>query len=172
MVSFREPKPVYLLSGGRSGSGFNLSAFSTGVSVPTVAALSVSVTRRLESSRRTTAGTVSISSTLTLRTTGTTDTGGLSGLQGTGDHLLRKAEKSTEELNALVGEVPVIPLPREGLSDVTARLEGLHQLDDVEVAARHMGVLSGVVVLLGDHNTLFEEVLGDGDTIFGRDEHD
>jgi len=80
-------------------------------------------------------------------------------LHGVGNDLLRKVEVATEVNDALLSESPVVPAPAEGLLHVAAALEGLHHLDELQVL--HLAdevVLGGKEVLLGDHDTLTEEV--------------
>ena len=80
---------------------------------------------------------------------------GLGGLlEGVGHDLRRQVEEGAEELNAVVGQVPVVVLPREGLPDVLLGLEALHELDDLEVQGIDLGVLGQVVVLLGVQDSL------------------
>merc|ERR1712124_99355 len=67
---------------------------------------------------------------VTLHTTGRRARGLL---EGVGDHLLGEVQVRTEVLDTLVGEVPVVPLPAELLSDVPAGLQGSQQLNDVNV---------------------------------------
>merc|ERR1712072_319712 len=90
-------------------------------------------------------------------------------LQGVGDNLLGKVEV----LNALVGEVPVVPLPAELLSDVPTGLQGSQQLNHVDVLDGELLVivLGLVAILLGNHDTLFEEVVVDDLAVLFRDEH-
>lgn len=52
-------------------------------------------------------------------------------------------------LNAIVGEVPVVVLPGEGLPDILLGLEALHELNHLQVGHVKLGVLGQVVVLLG-----------------------
>merc|ERR1712072_124959 len=94
-------------------------------------------------------------------------------LQGVGDNLLGKVEVLTEVLDALVGEVPVVPLPAELLSDVPTGLQGSQQLNHVDVLDGELLVivLGLVAVLLGNHDTLFEEVVVDDLAVLFRDEH-
>lgn len=56
--------------------------------------------------------------------------------------------------------------PGELFLDEAARLQGLHGLDDVQVGnVLQLGVLGQIEVLLGDHDSLLEEELVDGDTM-------
>jgi len=50
--------------------------------------------------------------------------GGLGLLEGGRDDLVWEVEVATEELNALVGEVPVVVAPVELLGNIAAGLEG------------------------------------------------
>mmetsp|Transcript_1896 Transcript_1896/g.3544 ORF Transcript_1896/g.3544 Transcript_1896/m.3544 type:complete len:201 (+) Transcript_1896:382-984(+) len=81
---------------------------------------------------------------------------GLLLLVSLGDNLLRQVKELTEVGDALLGEVPVVPLPVEGLANVAAGLEGGHELDNLEV--RHVdGLMLGLdIVLGGDNDTLCE----------------
>jgi len=61
--------------------------------------------------------------------------------------------------DTLLSESPVVPVPAEGLLNVAAALQALHDLDELEVAnLADEVVLGGKEVLLGDHDTLTEEV--------------
>merc|ERR1712093_887403 len=95
---------------------------------------------------------------VTLHTTGR---GARGLLEGVGDNFLGEVQVLTEVLDALVGEVPVVPLPAELLSDVPTGLQGSEQLDDVDVLDGELLiiVLGLVAILLGNHDTLFEEVV-------------
>jgi hypothetical protein len=57
-------------------------------------------------------------------------------------------------LNAIIGEVPVVVLPGEGLPYVLLGLETLHELDHLQVRHIDLRVLRQVVVLLGIQHTL------------------
>lgn len=60
--------------------------------------------------------------------------------------------------------------PGELFLDEATGLERLHGLDDVQVGdVLQLGVLGGIGVLLGHHDSLLEEELIDGDTMrFGH----
>jgi len=89
-----------------------------------------------------------------------------------GRHDLRwQVEVVAEVLNAIVGEVPVVVLPGEGLPDVLLGLEALHELDHLQVGHVNLRVLRQVVVLLGVQHALFEEVLADLIAVLLRDDH-
>merc|ERR1719271_605560 len=107
---------------------------------------------------------------VTLHTTGR---GARGLLEGVGDNFLGEVQVLTEVLDALVGEVPVVPLPAELLSDVPPGLQGSEQLDDVDVLDGELLiiVLGLVAILLGNHDTLFEEVVVDDLAVLFRDEH-
>merc|ERR1712093_845135 len=115
--------------------------------------------------------------TLAARSTGvtlhTTGRGARGLLEGVGDNFLGEVQVLTEVLDALVGEVPVVPLPAELLSDVPTGLQGSEQLDDVDVLDGELLiiVLGLVAILLGNHDTLFEEVVVDDLAVLFRDEH-
>jgi hypothetical protein len=80
-------------------------------------------------------------------------------LEGRRDDLRREVEVLAEVLDTLVGEVPVEPLPVEGLADVATGLHGVHELDDLEVADDD-GLAIGVVA----------EVLVDKEILGGADD--
>lgn len=64
-----------------------------------------------------------------------------------------------EVVETLGGESVVVVLPGELSLDVAAAGKRLASLDDVEVLSLNVWVLGEVVVLLGDEDTLSEEVL-------------
>merc|ERR1712124_17146 len=107
---------------------------------------------------------------VTLHTTGRRARGLL---EGVGNDLLGEVQVRTEVLDTLVGEVPVVPLPTELLSDVPAGLQGSQQLNDVDVLDGELlvSVLGFVAVLLGNHDTLFEEVVVNDLAVLLGDEH-
>jgi hypothetical protein len=73
-----------------------------------------------------------------------------------GDNLLSQVKVLTEEDDTLVGEVPVIPLPAEGLLYIAARLERLQQLDDVQVGDIGQSVVLGrKEILLGNKDAIY-----------------
>ena len=55
--------------------------------------------------------------------------------------------------NYFVGELVVEPLPVELLSNIAARVQGLHKLDYLKVGYFNLGVLDREI-LGGNHNTL------------------
>ena len=80
---------------------------------------------------------------------------GLGGLlEGIRHNLRWQVEEGAEVLNAIVGEVPVVILPGEGLPDVLLGLEALHELDHLQVGHVDLRVLRQVVVLLGVQHAL------------------
>ena len=82
------------------------------------------------------------------------------------DNLGRKAKVSTEVLDTLLSHVAVVVLPAEGKTDVSTRLKGLHEVENLKVGASlDVGVGGGDGVLLDDEDTLTEEVAEDSDTI-------
>jgi len=88
-------------------------------------------------------------------------------------HNLRgKVEKVPEVLDTFVGQVPVIMSPGELLGDHSLGFERLTRFDDVEVRdALQLLVLGREVILLGDNDALFEEVLENGDSVLLRHQH-
>lgn len=81
---------------------------------------------------------------------------------GLGHNLGRKVQVLAEVGETLVGEGVVVPLPRELGLDETLGSEGLHRLDDFEVADRGNVGVGGTVKVLGrDEDTLLEESLVD-----------
>merc|ERR1712046_539343 len=84
-----------------------------------------------------------------------------------------EGEVLAKVLDALVGEVPVVPLPAELLGHVATGLEGSQQLDHVDVPNGELRVvvLGLVAIFLCDHNTLLEEVAVDGEAVLLRDKH-
>ena len=80
-------------------------------------------------------------------------------LKGGGDNLDGEVEVLAKVLNALVGDVPVVPLPAELLLDVAAGAEGLHGLDHLKVGNVKSVVLLGVEVLEGNEDTVCKEIL-------------
>lgn len=80
---------------------------------------------------------------------------------GSGDNLIWEMEPLAEVVNSGVGQSVVVVLPGELGLDVSSRVEGLEGLDDKEISRVNVLVLGEVEVLLGDENTLSEEVLVD-----------
>lgn len=66
----------------------------------------------------------------------------------------------------------VVVLPRELSANVAARGQRLAGLDNVQVLDVKLEVLGCVVILLGDHDALLEEVLVDGAPVGLGDNHD
>ena len=82
-------------------------------------------------------------------------------LESSGNDLGGKVEVLAEVVNALRGEDIVVVLPREVGSEETPRGQRLASLDDEQVLDVEVLVLGSVEVLLGDEDTLLEEVLVD-----------
>jgi hypothetical protein len=72
-------------------------------------------------------------------------------LQRVRNNLIWQVEEATQVLNAFIGEVPVVVLPREVLPDVFLLPEALHELDHLEVQHVNMRVLRQVLVLGIEH---------------------
>lgn len=89
-----------------------------------------------------------------------------------GDNLGRQGEVSTKVFNSLRGEVAVVVLPRECNTDVSTRLERLHEVQNLKVGSSlDLGVGGGDGVLLDNANSLTEEVGEDSDTVGLGNEH-
>lgn len=89
-----------------------------------------------------------------------------------GNNLGRQGKVSAEVLNSIRSEVAVVVLPREGNTDVSLRLERLHEVHNLEVGGSlNVGVGGGDGVLLDDANSLLEEVGEDSNTVGLRNEH-
>merc|ERR1711962_513918 len=114
-------------------------------------------------------GSTSLVSLIPLETT----FGGLGCFAKGGWHDLRwKVKIVSEVLNSLVGQVPIVVPPCEVLTHVTTRFEGLHGLDYFQVSHfLQFVVLGEVEVLESYHDSIFEEVLVNGYTVFLRDNH-
>lgn len=80
---------------------------------------------------------------------------------GSRNDLSGEMEPLAEVVETLWGEGVVVVLPRELGLDISARGERLASLDNVQVLCVDVVVLWQVVVLLGDKDTLTEEVLVD-----------
>ena len=80
---------------------------------------------------------------------------------GSWDNLGWEMEPLAQVVETLWGEGVVVVLPRELGLDVTTGGKRLAGLDDVQVLGVDVVVLWKVVVLLGDQDTLTEEVLVD-----------
>lgn len=93
-------------------------------------------------------------------------------LEGVGDNSLREVEVGAEVGDTLGGEVPVVPAPVEGLSDVGTAVEGLHEADELAVGdLRDEVMLGSEEVLLGDEDALSEEVAVDNVSLLLGDDH-
>lgn len=78
-----------------------------------------------------------------------------------------------EVLNPLGGEVAVRMLPAVSEADVSARLEGFHERQNLEVGGPlDVGVGGGDGVFLDDDDSLAEEVGEHGYAVGLGDEHD
>lgn len=65
----------------------------------------------------------------------------------------------------------IVVLPRELRLDISTRVQRLARLDDIEIGGVDLAVLGLVIVLLGDEDTLAEEVLVDLFTVFLGNKH-
>lgn len=93
-------------------------------------------------------------------------------LEGVGDNGLREVEVGAEVGDTLGSEVPVVPAPVEGLSDVGTAVEGLHEADELAVGdLRDEVMLGSEEVLLGDEDALSEEVAVDNVSLLLGDDH-
>ena len=89
-----------------------------------------------------------------------------------GDDLRGQGEVAPQILDALGGEVAVVVLPAEGKADESARLQGFHEVQHLEVGASlDVGVGRADGVLLDDEDALAEEVSEDGYAVGLGDEH-
>ena len=75
-------------------------------------------------------------------------------LQSSRDNFGRKVKVSSEKLDAIVGEEPVIVHPSKSFSHVLARLETLHQLNHLQIRHVDLRVLGQIEVLLREANSL------------------
>jgi len=83
-----------------------------------------------------------------------------------------KVEEVTEILDSLIRQVPVVVSPGELLGDHTLGFQGLASLDDVKVGnALQLLMFGRKVILLGDHDSLLEEVLVNGDSVLFGHQH-
>lgn len=80
---------------------------------------------------------------------------GLALLQSGWDDLRGKIEVVPQKLNPIVGQIPVIMHPSEGLANVLLRLEALHKLDHLQIRDIDFRVLRKVIVLLREANALW-----------------
>lgn len=78
---------------------------------------------------------------------------------GSRNNLSGEMEPFAQVVETLGGQGVVVVLPRELGLDIAAGVERLASLDDKEVLGVDIGVLGKVEVLLGDEDTLSEEVL-------------
>lgn len=78
---------------------------------------------------------------------------------GSGNDLSGEVKPFAEVVETLGGQGVVVVLPRELGLDIAARVERLQSLDNEKVLGVDIRVLGKVEVLLGDENTLAEEVL-------------
>ena len=78
--------------------------------------------------------------------------------QRVGDDLLGQVQVLAQELNALIGEEVVAPLPAEGVAAVAARDKALHLLHDVQVGhVGHLVVRRLLGVLLDSQAPILEQ---------------
>jgi len=83
-----------------------------------------------------------------------------------------KMEEVAQVLDTFVGQVPVVMSPGKLFSDHSLRFERLTRFDDVKVRdALQLLVLRREMIFLGDHHTLLEEVLENGDSVLLRHQH-
>lgn len=75
-------------------------------------------------------------------------------LQRSRNNLRREIEVGPEELDPIIGEVPVVMHPGEGLPHVLLGFEALHQLNHLQIRDIDIRVLREVVVLLRVANSL------------------
>jgi len=80
---------------------------------------------------------------------------------GSGNDLSGEVKPFAKVVETLGGQGVVVVLPRELGLDIAARVERLQSLDNEQVLGVDIGVLGKVEVLLGDEDTLSEEVLVD-----------
>lgn len=78
---------------------------------------------------------------------------------GSGNDLSGEVKPFAKVVETLGGQGVVVVLPRELGLDIAARVERLQSLDNEQVLGVDIRVLGKVEVLLGDENTLAEEVL-------------
>lgn len=78
---------------------------------------------------------------------------------GSRNDLSGEVKPFAQVVETLGGQGVVVVLPRELGLDVAAGVEGLKSLDNEQVLGVDIGVLGKVEVLLGDEDTLSEEVL-------------
>ena len=94
-------------------------------------------------------------------------------LMSGGHNLGRQPQVSAEVLNPLGSKVAVRMLPAVSETDVSTRLEGFHEREDLEVGGPlDVGVGGGDGVFFDDDDSLAEEVGEDGYAVGLGDEHD
>ena len=88
-------------------------------------------------------------------------------LQSGRDNFGRKVKVSSEKLDAIVGEEPVIVHPSKGLPYVLAGLEALHQLNHLQIRHINLRVLRQIEVLLRIANSLCKksQIIGPVETL-------
>lgn len=118
-----------------------------------------------------TTSTTLLSLTITAERTGGGITGegrSLADGKGGGDDGLGEMESRAEELNTGVGEVVVVVSPVVGVLNIRARLQRLHELNDIQVLHRDDGVLVEDI-LASNQNSLLEQVGEDlGSVLLGN----
>lgn len=75
-------------------------------------------------------------------------------LERGGDDLRGKVEIAAQELDPVVGEIPVVVHPRKGLANILLRFEALHQLNHLQIWHIDVGMLCEIVILLRIANSL------------------
>jgi hypothetical protein len=80
---------------------------------------------------------------------------------GSRNDLSGEVKPFAQVVETLGGQGVVVVLPRELGLDVASGVEGLKSLDNEQVLGVDIGVLGKVEVLLGDEDTLSEEVLAE-----------
>ena len=75
-------------------------------------------------------------------------------LERGGDDLRGKVEIGAQELDPVVGEIPVVVHPRKGLANVLLRFEALHQLNHLQIWDINIRMLCEIVILLRIANSL------------------
>ncbi|KAF0735895.1 hypothetical protein Ae201684_007897 [Aphanomyces euteiches] len=115
---------------------------------------------------------------LVLATTVTTGNRGLRALrasslllQGSRHNFSWQVQVGAQVFDTFGSQIPVVPLPVEGFLDVATRVEGLHQLDHLEVGHIHFAVLGQGIVLLANHHTFLKQVGVDSNAVLLRDKH-
>lgn len=122
-------------------------------------------------------GSSSVTLTLLVSSGATSESRSLGSLSGSGlqsshgQDSLGDVQLCSQVLETFIGQRVVVPLPRELGLDVTLGGQGLHGLDDPQVLDINLLVLGLVEVLLGNSNTLLEEVLVDLLSVFLGNKH-